>query len=92
MRRVEQLIVTVDDLEMRRGGNTAVVNGSVANRSLNPGDRVTLTFTFYNTEGQALGTATHQATVAGVGEKQVFQVEYEGAQPVGGYSYEVSRG
>lgn len=92
MRRVEQLIVTVDDLEMRRGGNTAVVNGSVANRSLTPGDRVTLRFTFYNTEGQALGTATHQATLAGVGEKQVFQVEYTAAQPVAGYSYEVSRG
>jgi hypothetical protein len=30
--------------------------------------------------------------MAAVGEKQTFQVEYEGAQPVGGYSYEVSRG
>ena len=92
MRGVEQLIVTVDDLEMRRGGNTAIVNGSVANRSLNPGDRVTLTFTFYDESGQALGTATHQTAVAAPGEKQVFQVEYEGNQPVGGYSYEVSRG
>jgi len=92
MRRVEELIVTVDDLEMRRGGTTAVVNGSVANRSLNPGDRVTLTFTFYNTQGQALGTATHQATLAAVGEKQVFQVEYTAAQDIAGYSYEVTRG
>jgi tetratricopeptide (TPR) repeat protein len=92
MRRVEELVVTVDDLEMRRGGTTAVVNGSVANRSLNPGDRVTLTFTFYNTQGQALGTATHQATLAAVGEKQVFQVEYTAAQDIAGYSYEVTRG
>ena len=91
MRRAEDLIVTVDDLEMRRGGNTAVVNGSVANRSLNPGDRVTVTFTFYNTQGQALGTAMHQATLAAAGEKQVFQVEYTAAQPVAGYSYEVTR-
>jgi hypothetical protein len=68
------------------------VNGSVANRSLNPGDRVTLTFTFYNTQGQALGTATHQTAVAGAGEKQVFQVEYTAAQEIAGYSYEVSRG
>jgi tetratricopeptide (TPR) repeat protein len=92
MRRVEELVVTVDDLEMRRGGNTAMVTGSVANRSLNPGDRVTLTFTFYNTQGQALGTATHQATLAAVGEKQVFQVEYTAAQTIAGYSYEVTRG
>jgi tetratricopeptide (TPR) repeat protein len=92
MRRVEDLTVIVDDLEMRRGGNTAIVNGSVANRSLNPGDRVTLTFTFYNTSGQALGTATHQATLGAVGEKQVFQLEYQASQPVGGYSYQVAGG
>ncbi|MGE0161027.1 MAG: tetratricopeptide repeat protein [Gemmatimonadales bacterium] len=92
MRRAEELFVTVDDLEMRRGGNTAIVNGSVANRTLDPGGRVTLTFTFYNTAGQALGTATHQATLGAVGEKQVFQVEYTAAQPVAGYSYTVARG
>jgi len=92
MRRVEQLFVTVDDLEMRRGGNTAVVNGSVSNRTMNPGDRATLTFTFYNATGQPLGTATHQATVQAPGEKQVFQVEFSGNQEIAGYSYQVTRG
>jgi tetratricopeptide (TPR) repeat protein len=91
MRRVESLIVTVDDLEMRRGGTSAVVNGSVANRSLQAGDRVTLTFTFYNTGGQPIGTATHQATVQAAGEKQTFAVEFTGNQEVAGYSYQVSR-
>jgi tetratricopeptide (TPR) repeat protein len=91
MRRVEALIVTVDDLEMRRGGNSAVVNGSVANRSLQAGDRVTLTFTFYNTSGQALGTSTHQATVQGMNEKMPFTVEFTGNQEVAGYSYQVAR-
>jgi tetratricopeptide (TPR) repeat protein len=91
MRRVESLIVTVDDLEMRRGGNSAVVNGSVANRSLQAGDRVTLTFTFYNTAGQPLGTATHQATVQGMNEKLNFAVEFSSNQEVAGYSYQVAR-
>jgi tetratricopeptide (TPR) repeat protein len=91
MRRVEALIVTVDDLEMRRGGNSAVVNGSVANRSLQAGDRVTLTFTFYNTGGQPIGTATHQATLQGMNEKQTFAVEFSSNQEVAGYSYQVAR-
>jgi tetratricopeptide (TPR) repeat protein len=92
MQRVESLIVTVDDLEMQRGGTSAVVNGSVANRSLQAGDRVTLTFTFYSTAGTALGTATHQATVGGMSEKQSFSVQFTGNQEVGGYSYQVARG
>jgi len=91
MRRVESLMVTVDDLEMRRGGNSAVVNGSVANRSLQAGDRVTLTLTFYNTGGQPLGTATHQATLTGMNEKQSFAVEFTSNQEVAGYSYQVAR-
>lgn len=92
MRQMESLLVTVDDLELRRGVGSAVVSGSVANRSLQPGDRVTLTFTFYTDSGQALGTATHTATVQGVGEKQVFQVEFQSTQPVGGYGYALVRG
>ncbi len=92
MRQMESLLVTVDDLELRRGAGSATVSGSVANRSLQPGDRVTLTFTFYSDSGQALGTATHQATVQGVGEKQVFQVDFQSTQPVGGYGYTLTRG
>lgn len=93
MRRVEQLFVIVDDLEMRGAGGTAVtVIGSVANRNIAAGDRVTFTFTFYSASGQALGTATAQATVQGTGEKQVFQVDFESTQPVAGYGYTVVRG
>ena len=93
MRRAEALFVTVDDLEMRRGGTgPVVVSGSVANKSIAAGDRVTLTFTFYSEAGQAIGTATHQATVAEVGAKQIFQVEFESTQPVGGYGYAIARG
>ena len=93
MRRAEALLVTVDDLEMRRGGTgPVVVSGSIANRSIASGDRVTLTFTFYSDAGQAIGTATYQATVADVGAKQIFQVDFESTQPVGGYGYAVTRG
>ncbi|MEQ1857157.1 MAG: tetratricopeptide repeat protein [Longimicrobiales bacterium] len=93
MRRVEALFVIVDDLEMRgTGGNVVTVAGSVANRNINAGDRVTLTFTFYSASGQALGTATTQATVQETGAKTLFQVDFESTQPVVGYGYTIVRG
>jgi hypothetical protein len=93
MRRVESFFVIVDDLEMRGTGGTAVtVSGSVANRNINPGDRVTLTFTFYSTGGQPLGTATRQVTVQAPEAKQPFTVDFESTQPVGGYGYTIARG
>jgi tetratricopeptide (TPR) repeat protein len=93
MRRIEALFVIVDDLEMRgTGANAVTVSGSVANRNIASGDRVTMTFTFYSASGQPIGTATHQATVRGVGEKQVFTVEFESTQPVVGYGYSIVRG
>lgn len=93
MRSVEQLFVIVDDLEMRGGGgNSVTVSGSVANRNIAAGDRVTFTFTFYSASGQALGTARTTATVQGTGEKQVFQVAFDGNQPVVGYGYTIVRG
>jgi len=93
MRRIEQLFVIVDDLEMRGGGsNSVTVSGSVQNRNIAAGDRVTFTFTFYSASGQALGTATTQATVQGTGEKQLFQVNFDSTQPVSGYGYTVVRG
>jgi hypothetical protein len=93
MRRVEELLVIVDDLEMRRSGDgSVIVSGSVANRSIQQGDRVTLTFTFYSEGGQPLGTATHQATVGAAGAKGVFQVPFQSTQAVGGYGYTLARG
>ena len=93
MRRAEALLVTVEDLELRRqGGNRVMVSGSLANRSIASGAQVTLTFTFYSDAGQAIGTATYQATVTDVGAKQVFQVDFESTQPVGGYGYAVTGG
>jgi tetratricopeptide (TPR) repeat protein len=93
MRRVDQFFVIVDDLEMRGTGSNAVtVSGSVANRNINAGDRVTFTFTFYSGSGQAVGTATQQVAVGAVGERQTFQVDFQSTQAVAGYGYTVARG
>ena len=87
IRRVDQLPITVNDLQMRRFDGGAQVSGSVTNQSLQQGARVTLNFTFYGNSGNRLGTATQQVTVGGPEMSEVFQVQYNSPEPVGGYGY-----
>lgn len=93
VQQVESLEFAVNELQMMRypdGG--ARVSGTVQNKTLQQGDQVTLTFTFYSYDGQPLGTVTETVTVGGEGMSELFQIEYESTQPVGGYGYEASIG
>jgi tetratricopeptide (TPR) repeat protein len=87
IRRVDTLPVTVDDLQMRRFDGGAQVSGAVSNKTLQQGSTVTLAFTFYNDAGNQIGTATQQVRVGAPGMSEVFQVEFQSTQPVGGYGY-----
>jgi tetratricopeptide (TPR) repeat protein len=90
---VEALEVEVSDLQLTRfGDGGARVSGSVANKKLDQGARVTLTFTFYTESGDAMGTVTQDVTVGGEGMKEVFRVEYASAEAVGGYGYTLAVG
>ena len=93
IRMIDGLEVDVSDLQITRleeGG--ARINGSVGNKTLEAGQTVTLTFTFYTEAGDPMGTVTHEVTVGGEGMKEVFQVEYTTADAVGGYGYALSVG
>lgn len=93
VQRIEALDVTVGELQMRRypsGG--AQVTGTVGNQGLEPGTPVTLTFTFYSVDGTQLGTVDHTVSVGEQDMSEVFQVEFESAEQVGGYSYTLSVG
>lgn len=92
IRRVDELPVTVSDLQMRRVQGGAQVSGSVSNQSLQQGATVTLTFTFYSESGSVLGTATQQVTAGAEGMSAVFQVQFDSAETVGGYGYEYTTG
>jgi tetratricopeptide (TPR) repeat protein len=93
VQRVDGLQVTVDELQMLRYGNGgARVSGSVANKELDPGASVTMTFTFYSMSGAPMGTVSESVNVGGEGMAEVFQVEFESTEQVGGYSYELSVG
>lgn len=93
VQRIEALEVTVDELQMRRypsGG--AQVTGTVSNQDLSAGTSVTLTFTFYSIDGAQLGTVDHTVSVGEQGMSELFQIEFDSAQQVGGYGYTLSVG
>ena len=93
VQRIEALDVTVDELQMRRypsGG--AQVTGTVSNQDLSAGTSVTLTFTFYSIDGAQLGTVDHTMSVGEQGMSELFQIEFDSTQQVGGYGYTLSVG
>lgn len=88
---VDALEFIVNDLQLRRFGNGgAEVNGSVVNKTLDQGDTVTLRFTFYADDGTPIGSVTETVTVGGPDMAQVFNVQFDSAERVGGYGYEAS--
>ena len=90
---IGELEVDVTDLQITRNADGgARVNGSVTNKTLDQGQTVTLTFTFYTEAGDAMGTVTQEVTVGAEDMKEVFSVEYTTADAVGGYGYALSVG
>lgn len=88
--QIESLPFTVENLELRRerdGGGTVV--GEVRNISLEPGQTLTLQFTFFGSSGTALGTQTARVSLPAPEASQVFNVEFTSPQAVEGYSYTV---
>jgi tetratricopeptide (TPR) repeat protein len=93
IQRVDALEVNVTDLTLRRmpaGG--ASVSGSVVNKTLDQGSQVTLRFTFYRNDGTPLGSVTTQVSVGAADMAEIFQVQFDSAEQVGGYGYELSVG
>jgi len=87
---LQALEFSVDNLQMRRSPNGgAQVNGTVANVSGQPGSTVTLDFTFYTASGSPMGTVTQTVTLGAEDMNELFDLEFQSADPVGGYSYEV---
>jgi tetratricopeptide (TPR) repeat protein len=90
IQRVQALEFSVDNLQMRRTeGVGADVSGGVSNASLEAGAQVTLVFTFYAESGNPLGTVVHTVAVGAEGMSEVFQLQFDTAETVGGYGYVV---
>lgn len=90
---VDALEVAVSDLTLRRmAAGGATVNGSVINKTLDQGASVTLRFTFYRADGSPLGSVTETVSVGAADMAQVFSIQFDSAEEVGGYGYELSAG
>jgi len=88
VRRIEALKVTVNDLQMvRMSEGGARVTGSLTNKLLAQGANVTMNFTFYDTQGNTIGTQAKQITLGGVDMAEVFEVTFSSMSVVDGYGY-----
>jgi tetratricopeptide (TPR) repeat protein len=89
--RVRALEVTVAGLDLERGREGgATVTGTMTNMKLDAGARVSITFTFYDALGDALGTRSRTLTMGDQGQQQDFSVDFDSDVEVGGYGYTVS--
>lgn len=93
MGAAQGLEVAVDQLQMQHfstGGG--IVNGQVVNKTASEGSSVTLRFTFYGTSGSPIGSVTETVTLAGTDMASVFRVQFDSAEQVSGYGYELTIG
>ena len=89
--KMDALTVGVGNLQLRRnpdGG--ASLSGDVENYKADPGKPVTLTFTFYDKAGNALGTQTSQVATGAKDGKSSFSVDFKSDKQVDGYTYQLS--
>jgi tetratricopeptide (TPR) repeat protein len=93
MARAQELEVSVDQLQLSRfGGGGGTVSGSVVNKTLEAGTLVTLRFTFYGENGDTIGTITTTVNTGAENMTEIFRAEFDSAEVVGGYGYEVTIG
>jgi tetratricopeptide (TPR) repeat protein len=89
--KMDALQVGVTDLQLRRvesGG--ASLSGSIENFKATQGNPVTLTFTFYDKSGAALGTAEAKVPAGVKDGKTPFSVDFKSDQQVEGYTYQLT--
>jgi tetratricopeptide (TPR) repeat protein len=87
---LDQLDVTVNDLQLRRFGNGGgTVSGSLINKKLDQGASVSIRFTFYADDGTPIGSVTESVSTGETDMAEVFTVQFDSAELVGGYSYEI---
>lgn len=87
---LDGLDVQVNDLQLRRfGDGGAAVSGSLINKKLSPGASVSIRFTFYANDGSPIGSVTESVSSGQVDMAEVFQVQFDSAEFVGGYGYEI---
>ncbi|SVD45366.1 uncharacterized protein METZ01_LOCUS398220, partial [marine metagenome] len=86
---MQELDFIVDGLMLQPLAEGGRVSGLVVNKTLEPGSSVTLRFTFYDNEGNSLGTAEQDVSLSDPEVAMEFTVAYDADTMVLGYGYEV---
>ena len=87
--RMQELEFIVDNLQLQPRQDGGRILGVVVNKTMEPGSSVTLRFTFYDGEGNSLGTADTDVPVSDPEVAMEFDLSYDADTMVLGYSYEV---
>jgi tetratricopeptide (TPR) repeat protein len=85
---MRELPFVTDNLQVQPMSNGSTVAGMAVNKTLPPGTAITLRFTFYDNDGNPLGTEDTEITLSDPEVAHQFQVEFGADQEVLGYGYE----
>ena len=77
-----------DNLQLQPTNAGASISGTVINKTLEPGTTITLRFTFYDNDGNPLGTEDTEVTISDPEVTHSFQLSFDAEMQVLGYSYE----
>ena len=85
---MQELPFVTDYIQLQPSNSGASVSGQVINKTLEPGTTVTLRFTFYDDDGNPVGSEDCEVTISDPDVAHTFEVTFEAEEQVLGYSYE----
>jgi tetratricopeptide (TPR) repeat protein len=87
---MQALPFVVDALQLQPLAAGCRITGIAVNKALDPGTSITLRFTFYDNDGNPIGSADTEVTISDPEVAHDFEVTFdEGEMSVLGYSYEL---
>ena len=89
MEIMQALPFVIDQLTLQPMPAGARVTGIAVNKALDPGTSITLRFTFYDDDGNSVGSADTEVTISDPDVAHAFDVTFDGETQVLGYSYEL---
>jgi len=85
---MQELPFVTDNLQLQPMNEGASITGIAINKTLEPGTTITLRFTFYDNDGNPLGSEDVEVTISDPEVAHTFQLTFDAEMQVLGYSYE----
>ena len=85
---MRELPFVTDYLKLQPMSSGASVSGQAINKTLEPGTTITLRFTFYDSDGNPLGSEDIEVTISDPEVAHNFQIQFDSEMQVLGYGYE----